>query len=346
MSGFRMIRPDVSQLTVAEMSEQYPPPGWEKVFQAAKPELNLASHLLQQLEPYFPPKEKLFNALDLCPLSNVKVVILGQDPYHTTCNGCPHANGMAFSSDRGTDVRPSLKNIYKELEKEYGEQTIYEMSNQYMENRNYLLKYYKPEYYGANPNPNERSVNAIYFEGEMVAHDNLGPLSPSQYELLVNAPLRKQSNMSHEQLVAFRQLNDREIVEYVRRTIPVFKAPNHGDLSKWAEQGVLLLNTCLTVAPHQAGSHKQMWNGVIRRILDAINDTNPECVYLLWGAPARKVGEKLSQKAIKLFASHPSPLSATRKSRDIPAFIGCGHFRKVNQYLKQQGKEQIDWFLN
>jgi len=341
MTTLQLVRPDVSQLSIAQIAEEYPSNGWEEVFKAATPELGLVSRLLSQLEPYFPPKEKVFRSMDLCPLYKVKVVIIGQDPYHSVDQGRPQANGMAFSTDRGHPVQPSLKNIYKELEKEYGEQTIYEMSNKYMENRNYLQEHYKPEYYGAEPD-----ATAIYLNGQMIANDSKTQLTPNQYDKVVNEQIRKQTGMTHAQLTIFRSLSDQEVVSYVRKNVPVFQAPNHGDLTKWAEQGVMLLNTCLTVAPHQAGSHKQIWNGVIRRILDAITEVNPECIYLLWGAPAKKVGDKLGQRAIKLYSSHPSPLSAWRGTKDVPAFLGCGHFRQVNEYLKQQGKEPIDWFLD
>lgn len=347
MATLQIVRPDTSQLSLLQIAVQYPPIGWEEVFNAAYKELELASHLLSQLEPYFPPKEKIFRALDLCPLHTVKVVILGQDPYHTTHKGRPHANGMAFSSERGTDVRPSLKNIYNELEQEYGEQTIYETSNQYMANRNYLREHYKPKYYGAEPNSNNREDMQLYSGGQVVLSCPVSEYTPYQYEHFVNAIIRKQVSMTHEQIVTFMNLSDAQIVEHVRKTIPVFSSPDHGDLTKWAEQGVLLLNSCLTVAPHQPGSHKRMWNGVIRRIFEAIADANPECIFLLWGKPARDLADdKLSQRAIRLEASHPSPLSAYRKSRNVPSFIGCGHFRKVNEYLKEQGKEPIDWFLD
>src|SRR5699024_7733607 len=133
---------------------------------------------------------------------------------------------------------------------------------------------------------------------------------------------------------------------YTRKRLQVFKSPTHGDLSKWARQGVLLLNTCLTVAPHQPGSHQEIWNGMLRRVLTAADRVNPQCIYLLWGRRAQDIADMLSQQSIKLMASHPSPMGAYRASKDIPAFIGCGHFRKVNEYLESRGSQPIDWTLD
>jgi uracil-DNA glycosylase len=238
--------------TVEQITTECPPPGWIEVFAKSKPELYIISTILSRVEPWFPYKNKLFRAFDMCPLLNVKVVILGQDPYHSTENGGPIATGMSFSISRGVSVPSSLQNIYKELEREY---------------------------------PGE------------------------------------------------------------------FYKPNHGDLTSWADQGVLLLNTCLTVAPHQAGSHmskdktESFWNGFINRVFDGISEVNPECVFLLWGSPAIKFGSNLNQRATKLVATHPSGLSANRASKSAPAFIGCNHFRMTNEYLVKQGKVPIDWRL-
>lgn len=229
--------------TIEQIASEDPSPGWIEVFRKAKPELQLVSSILNQLGTFFPCKTNIFKAFDLCPLSDVKVVILGQDPYHATYNGYPQANGMCFSTNRGCPIQPSLVNIYKELQREYSE----------------------------------------------------------------------------------------------------FKPPHHGDLTNWANQGVLLLNTCLTVKPHQAKSHGQIWNGFIARVFSAIGEINSECIYLLWGKPAQDAASQLGERSIKLTASHPSPLSANRGNRDSPAFIGCGHFRQVNEFLAKQGKSQIDW---
>lgn len=229
--------------SVAQMAEEEPPPGWIEIFRQAKSELQLVSTHLNNLGLFFPHKKDMFRAFDLCPLVDVKVVIIGQDPYPSVYNGYPQANGLCFSTNRDCPLQDSLINIYKEL---------------------------KHEYSG-------------------------------------------------------------------------FVPPNHGDLSNWANQGVLLLNKCLTVKPHEKTSHKQIWNGFLTRVLSAISKVNSECIYLLWGKPAQDVATQLGERTIKLMASHPSPLSANRATKDAPAFIGCDHFRKVNEYLVKQGKEPINW---
>lgn len=221
------------------------PIGWIDVFKKAEPELELVSNILGQLGVFFPLKKNLFRAFDECPLNNVNVVILGQDPYHSTFEGLPQANGMAFSTGKGCPIQPSLRNIYKELSNEY----------------------------------------------------------------------------------------------------PDFGEPEHGDLSSWANQGVLLLNTCLTVMPHQAESHKEIWNGFITKVLAAVGYRNPECIYLLWGAKSQRFESLLGQRAIKLKASHPSPFSAHRGTKDSEAFIGSNHFKLTNDYLVQQGKSPINWSI-
>lgn len=245
-------RQDCQDKTIQQIATESPPPGWSETFKKAEAELQLASQILSRLGPYFPRNKDIFAAFDLCPLNIVRIVILGQDPYHATDNGEPQANGLAFSTNRGHPVQPSLKNIYKELAQEYGE---------------------------------------------------------------------------------------------------AFTPPHHGDLTRWAEQGVLLLNPCLTVAPHQAGSHMSkdkkgsFWNGFLARVLHAITETNPECIFLLWGKFAQEFSENLGQRSIKLYASHPSPFSAYRATKDAPAFIGCNHFKQANEFLIKQNKTPIDWRL-
>ena len=110
--------------TILEMVTTLPPPSWELVFEKAKPELTVISDILLNLGPYFPLKKNIFKAFDLCNLRDVKVVILGQDPYHSTNSGLPQANGMAFSTDKNAPIQPSLANIYKELANEYPGQFI------------------------------------------------------------------------------------------------------------------------------------------------------------------------------------------------------------------------------
>lgn len=124
-----------------------------------------------------------------------------------------------------------------------------------------------------------------------------------------------------------------------------YKIPTHGDLTKWAEQGVLLLNTKLTVKPGQPNheEHKGIWKGFLNKVLKSIIETNPECIFLLWGKSAHDLSSDLGQRSIKLYASHPSPQSAYTSSREIPSFIGCNHFVKTNEFLQKTGKPMINW---
>ena len=182
----------------------------------------------------YPPAEDIFNAFHFTPLKDVKVLLLGQDPYHNE----HQAHGLSFSVQPGQDIPPSLVNIYKEL------------------------------------------------------HDDLGC--------------------------------------YI---------PNNGYLKKWADQGVLLLNTVLTVRAHQANSHQgHGWEQFTDAVIQAVNAQDRPIVYMLWGAPARRKKAMLTNpKHLILEAPHPSPLSAYR------GFFGCKHFSKANEFLKASGLEPIDW---
>lgn len=194
----------------------------------------------------FPEENDVFNAFEFCDLTDVKVVVLGQDPYHGVGKGdyCnqPQAHGLAFSVTTNIKTPPSLVNIYKEL------------------------------------------VTDI--EG--------------------------------------------------------FITPTHGNLTSWAEQGVLLLNTVLTVQQGQAHSHAKLgWERFTDRIITEINQHNDGCVFLLWGAHAQKKGRNIDKsKHLALNGPHPSPLSAYR------GFFGCQHFSKANAWLVSHGKSAIDWRLN
>ena len=183
----------------------------------------------------YPPADDIFNAMHFTPLSEVKVLILGQDPYHE-----PHqAHGLSFSVPQDQSViPPSLQNIYKELA------------------------------------------------------DDLGC--------------------------------------YV---------PNNGYLKKWADQGVLLLNTVLTVRAHQAFSHQgKGWEQFTDAIISAVNAQDRPIVYMLWGKPAQsKIPMLNNPKHLILTAPHPSPLSAYR------GFFGCRHFSKANAFLEEHGQKPIDW---
>ena len=182
----------------------------------------------------YPPGRFIFNAFNLCPFDKVKVVIIGQDPYHEP----GQAHGLSFSVQDGIQFPPSLQNIFKEIESDLG--------------------------------------------------------------------------------------------------TPV---PQSGDLSRWARQGVLLLNATLTVRAHQAGSHQHHgWEEFTDAAISAINEHRSGVVFLLWGSYAiakRKLID--SSRHFVLTAPHPSPLSAYR------GFFGCRHFSQTNNMLIQQGLQPIDW---
>ena len=182
----------------------------------------------------YPPAEDIFNAFHFTPLKDVKVLLLGQDPYHNV----NQSHGLSFSVLPGNDIPPSLQNIYKEL------------------------------------------------------HDDLGC--------------------------------------YI---------PNNGYLKKWADQGVLLLNTVLTVRAHQANSHQgHGWEQFTDAVIEAVNAQDRPIVIFLWGSPAQKKAKMLTNpKHLVLKCPHPSPLSAYR------GFFGCKHFSKANEFLKANGIEPIDW---
>lgn len=183
----------------------------------------------------YPPADDIFNALHLTPLKDVKVLILGQDPYHNE----HQAHGLSFSvlPDQ-KDIPPSLQNIYKELQEDLG----------------------------------------CYI-------------------------------------------------------------PNNGYLKKWADQGVLMLNTVLTVRAHEPNSHQgRGWENFTDAVIQAVNQKDEPVVYMLWGKPAQsKIPMLTNPKHLILKAPHPSPLSAYR------GFFGCRHFSKCNEFLSQNGLEPIDW---
>ena len=181
----------------------------------------------------FPPTNKTFSSLKLTTLDSVKVVIIGQDPYH----GIGQANGLAFSVEGGVPIPPSLKNIFKEIKEDIKEEP-----------------------------------------------------------------------------------------------------PKSGDLSFWADQGVLLLNSVLTVEMANPASHAEKgWEMFTDRIIHILN-LKKNIVFLLWGSYAQKKGSIIDDKKHKiLMAPHPSPLSAHR------GFFGCRHFSKANDYLTKLGKNKIQW---
>ncbi len=183
----------------------------------------------------YPPKEQVFNAFLATPFEQVRVVILGQDPYH----GPNQAHGLCFSVMPGVKTPPSLVNIYKEL----------------------------------------------------------------------------------------------------KQDIPGFEIPSHGYLQSWAEQGVLLLNTVLTVEQGQAHSHKHLgWEKFTDKVIQQLNEFGEDLVFLLWGAHAQNKGAQIDEnRHFVMKAPHPSPLSAHR------GFLGCQHFSKTNQILTEKGLNPIHW---
>ena len=191
----------------------------------------------------WPPMSKIFNALDSCPLDRVRVVIIGQDPYHNP----NQAHGLCFSVLPGVSPPPSLVNIFREIEDDFSD---------------------SPDHVG-------------------------------------------------------RKFD-----------------PGYGCLTSWAEQGVLLLNTVLTVQERSANSHRGYgWERFTDRVVDVVNERCNHVVFLLWGSPAQRKGAIVSRaKHYILEAPHPSPLSAHR------GFFGCRHFSKTNRYLVANGYAPIDWF--
>ncbi len=211
---------------VEAVGEEFKKPYYAKLYKFVREEYNT--------RVIYPPADDIFNALHLTPLSKVKVLILGQDPYHNE----GQAHGLCFSVKPGGEAPPSLENIYKEL------------------------------------------------------HEDLG-----------------------------------------------CRIPNNGYLVKWAEQGVLMLNTVLTVRAHQANSHQgQGWEQFTDAIIHAVNAQDRPIVSMLWGRPAQNKGSVLTNpKHLVLKAPHPSPLSAYR------GFFGCKHFSQANEFLQANGVEPVDW---
>lgn len=217
------------------------PEDWKRELKSA-----LDSPSFQELERFvarereaatvFPSEEDLFSAFRLTPYADVRVLLLGQDPYH----GPGQAHGLAFSVKPGVPSPPSLVNIFKELK---------------------------------------------------------------------------------------RDLN--------------LDIPQHGYLQRWAEQGVLMLNTSLTVERGLAGSHaKAGWQQFTDRIIEVVGERRPHLVFMLWGAHAQSKAKLIdATRHLMLKSVHPSPLSAHR------GFIGNGHFSRANQFLRQQGMQPIDWQL-
>ena len=198
--------------------------------------INLTNFVKNEYNSYtvYPPGKLIFNAFDKCPFENVRVVILGQDPYH----GPGQAHGLCFSVKEGVAFPPSLINIFKEIHNDQG--------------------------------------NSL---------------------------------------------------------------PDSGNLERWAEQGVLLINATLTVRASQAGSHQNKgWELFTDEIVRLVANEKSHVVFILWGAYAQKKGETIDRtKHLVLESPHPSPLSASR------GFFGNNHFSKANVYLVEHGMEPVEW---
>lgn len=191
----------------------------------------------RQIKDIYPPRKDMFSCFAACQLSDVKVVIIGQDPYHGPCQ----AHGMSFSVREGVKIPPSLVNIFKELQSDLG-------------------------------------------------------ISP----------------------------------------------PKSGFLQKWAERGVLLMNTSWSVEKGKPGSHSRLgWMEFSERILKMLNDHKNPMVFILWGAHAQKVGRVVTNpKHLIIKSAHPSPFSADR------GFFGSRPFSRANKFLEETGRGAINWDLN
>ena len=196
---------------------------------------NLQNFLAEENTKYtiYPSEDNIFSALNAVPFEEVKVVIIGQDPYHEP----GQAHGLSFSVQGDTPLPPSLINIYQEIENDLG-----------------------------------------------------------------------------------------------------IKCDSSGDLTRWAKQGVLLLNTTLTVRRGQANSHRgKGWEEITGKIIELLSKREKPLVFLLWGANAQSFADKISPQHLVLKAPHPSPLSAYR------GFFGCKHFSKCNNFLRMNNQTEIDW---
>lgn len=211
---------------LTELGQEFAKPYYKELYQFVLDEYNTTQ--------VFPPADDIFNAFHLTPLSQVKVVIIGQDPYHNV----GQAHGLCFSVKPEVDIPPSLVNIYKEL---------------------------------------------------------------------------------HEDLGCF--------------------IPDNGYLVKWASQGVLMLNTVLTVRAKQANSHKgKGWEIFTDRIIELLNQRQEPMVFLLWGANAKAKQSLITNpNHLVLTAAHPSPFSA------FSGFFGCRHFSQCNDFLEAHGQGRIQW---
>jgi uracil-DNA glycosylase len=229
-------------MSISEIGTKTTPKSWRNVFMEVKDELAYIDKIYKRNNvKYYPEKKDLFRAFELTKLEDIRVVIIGQDPYHQLkSNGKPRAQGLSFSVSKDDEIPSSLKNIFKEIKDDVKE----------------------------------------------------------------------------------------------------FEIPNHGDLTRWTQQGILLLNSSLTVEQNNPGTQGVIWNGVISKIFQAISEFRPKCIYVLWGNHAKNLVEYIPKSSIILTAAHPSGLSANR------GFFGCKHFSKINEILRDMGEDEIDWNLD
>ena len=240
-------------MSIIELAFKPVPEGWEDIFEACKNELFQISQNIPDISRCYPKSEDIFKAFNLTDARNVKVIIIGQDPYPSAnkARDGPVANGLSFSVNRGEDVPPSLGNIYRELAREY---------------------------------PGE------------------------------------------------------------------FTIPKHGDLSDWAKQGVLLLNSSLTFDPTLDASSqhfkRKLWLPFVIKVLKMLKQKNPKVVFITWGNSAHEVFSMCKfGKANLLASAHPSS-RAYGKTSKLGSFEGNGHFVECNKMLAENGHMTIDWSLD
>lgn len=248
------------QTSLEEIAREHAPLGWENLFTRTIPQLRLVDEVLQSYtdggEIITPPRHEIFEAFYSTPLPNVRVVIIGQDPYTGVAriNGenYPIACGLSFSVREGCQVPPSLQNIFKEL----------------------------------------------------------------------------------------------------KNTVPGFYYRN-GDLRSWTTQGVMLLNSCLTVSLNSnSGGHTTIWNPFVQEAVREINAQRPNTLFVLWGRKAQQFVSSIPIK-YKLMAGHPSTLNrANYSASSSSSFLGCNHFNLINEYLQfnkeknpEGESEPIDWSI-
>ena len=274
---------------------------------------NLRQFLLQQKtagKQVYPSGAEIFNALNSTAFDDVKVVILGQDPYH----GPGQAHGLCFSVKPGVRVPPSLLNIYKELSADIG---------------------FVPPGHGCLTHWATQGVlllNSVLTveAGNAASHQGKG------WERFTDAVVEV-LNTQKQGLVPPSLLN---IYKELSADIG-FVPPGHGCLTHWATQGVLLLNSVLTVEAGNAASHQgKGWERFTDAVVEVLNTQKQGLVYILWGSYAQKKGAIIDRtKNLVLQSPHPSPLSASR------GFFGNHHFSRANEYLSSLGKKVIEWQL-